>query len=334
MNLVFLMTNTILDLCFAPADLARLGNHRVLVSGESDPAHLGDFWQRHATDADLVITGWKTPPLTDAMLDLAPRLRGILHAAGSMRHILPRSVWRRDLRVASAREALAIGVAETTLGMIIAGLKGFFPAARFAREGGWLIDNDIVCGHRIREMFQSTIGVIGLSKSGRHLIRLLRNFEVRILVTDPHVTASDVEELGAEPVELDELVGRSDVVVLLAPSLPETRGMLGVRQFRLMRDGSVFINTARGEIVDEVALVEELESGRITAFVDVTHPEPPARDHPFRKLPNVVLTPHLAGAVGNGCLRIGRSIVDQVLEFGAGQTMHGEISEEEWGILA
>ncbi len=334
MDVVFLLTTPMLDLCFDSADLARLGGHRVVLSGTNDPARLAEFWDSHAFRADVLITGWKTPPLTEGALDKAPRLRGVLHAAGSTRHLLPKSVWERGLRIASAREALAIGVAETTLGMVIAGLKGFFPAARYAREGGWLIDNDTVHGHRIREMYKSTIGVIGMSKSGRHLIRLLRNFEVKILVTDPHVSAEEIEHHGAEPVELDELMGHSDVVALLAPSLPETRGMLGARQFRLMRDGCIFINTARGDIVDEDALAAELSTGRISAFIDVTHPEPPRPDHPFRCLPNVVLTPHLAGAVGNGCRRIGRSIVDQVLEFAAGKPMHGEISARQWAILA
>lgn len=334
MDVVFLLTTPMLDLCFDPDDLTRLRAHRLVFSQTDDPARLHSVWEAHAHHAELLITGWKTPPLTSDGLAKAPRLRGILHAAGSTRHLLPKSVWEKGLRIASAREALAIGVAETTLGMIIAGLKGFFPAARYAREGGWLIDNDTVHGHRIRELYKSTIGVIGMSKSGRHLIRLLRNFEVRILVTDPHVSAEEVEDHGAEPTELDELMGHSDVVALLAPSLPETRGMLGARQFRLMRDGGIFINTARGDIVDEDALAAELAKGRISAFIDVTHPEPPRPNHPFRTLPNVVLTPHLAGAVGNGCRRIGRSIVDQILEFAAGKPMHGEISAGQWAILA
>jgi phosphoglycerate dehydrogenase-like enzyme len=110
--------------------------------------------------------------------------------------------------------------------------------------------------------------------------------------------------------------------------------MLGREQFKLMANHAIFINTARGMIVDETALCDELRTGRIFAFIDVTDPEPPAANHPFRSLPNVVLLPHIAGAVGNGCLRMGRSIVDQILEFAAGKTTHGEISRAMWQRMA
>ncbi len=334
MRVVFLLTAPMVELCFDQEDLRRLSGHAAAFSTASTADRLAEFWTRHAGQAEFLVTGWKTPPLSDAMLDMAPRLGAILHAAGSTRHLLPPSIWSRGLRIASAREALAVGVAETTLGLIIAGLKGFFPASRMAREGGWLIDSNRVQGYEIREMYQSTIGLIGLSKTARHLLRLLKQFEVKVLATDPHVEADEVERLGATKVELDELMRTSDVVSLHAPALPETRHMLQSRHFQLMRDGAIFVNTARGMIVDENALAAELRSGRIWALLDVTDPEPPAPDHPFRTLPNVVLLPHIAGAVGTGCRRLGRSVVDQILEYAAGRPMHGEFSAQEWAILA
>lgn len=334
MRVVFLLTVPIVEMCFDPQDLRRLADHSVALSNAASPDRLAEFWQRNAPDAEFLVTGWKTPPLTDEMLNRSPKLRAILHAAGSTRHLLPPSVWSRGLRIGSAREALAVGVAETTLGLIIAGLKGFFPASRMAREGGWLIDSNRVQGYEIREMYKSTIGLIGLSKTARHLLRLLKQFEVTVLATDPHVDAREVERLGATKVELEELMAASDVVSLHAPALPETRHMLRGPHFKLMRDGAIFVNTARGMIVDENALAGELATGRIWALLDVTDPEPPAADHPFRRLPNVVLLPHIAGAVGSGCLRLGRSVVDQILEFAGDRPMHGEFSAQEWAILA
>ncbi|MBN8596497.1 MAG: hydroxyacid dehydrogenase [Planctomycetes bacterium] len=334
MRVVFLLTVPIVEMCFDPLDVRRLAGLETHFSTASAPDQLATFWKQHASAAEFLVTGWKTPPLTDSMLDDAPNLRAILHAAGSTRHLLPPSVWSRGLRIGSAREALAVGVAESTLGLIIAGLKGFFPASRVAREGGWLIDSNRVHGYEIREMYKSTIGLIGLSKTARHLLKLLKQFEVKVLATDPHVSAEEVEQLGATKVELDELMASSDVVSLHAPALPETRHMLRAPQFKLMRDGAIFVNTARGMIVDEPALAAELRTGRIWALLDVTDPEPPAPDHPFRTLPNVVLLPHIAGAVGSGCKRLGRSVVDQILEFRSGQPMHGEFTAREWAILA
>ena len=101
-----------------------------------------------------------------------------------------------------------------------------------------------------------------------------------------------------------------------------------------MKRHAIFINTARGMIVDEPALCEELKTGRIFAFIDVTDPEPPRPDHPFRTLPNCVLTPHIAGAISNGCQRMGRSIVDQIFEFADGKKTHGEIRREQFEIMA
>lgn len=335
MQIVFLMTRPMVEKCFSPQDLARLnGDHQLIFSNESNPKQLAAFWRKHAEAANVMVTGWQTPPLTNDMLNVAPNLQAIVHAAGSVRHLIPDAAWDRSLRIASAREALAVGVAETTLAMIIAGLKGLFPADRFTADGGWVFPANQLPHHRIREMHQSTIGIIGLSKSGLHVLRLLRHFEVKLLLTDPFISPAEAKRLDVELVELNDLMSQSDVVTLHAPALSETRHMLGTEQFSRMRDGAIFINTARGMIVDEDALVAELKTGRIWAFIDVTHPEPPASDHPFRTLPNCILTPHLAGAVANGCLRIGRSIVDQILELAEGKPMHGEFTRSQAAILA
>ncbi len=179
-----------------------------------------------------------------------------------------------------------------------------------------------------------TIGVIGASQCGRHVLRLLRDFEVDILLADPTLSSAQATELGATLVPLDRLMAQSDVVSLHAPALPSTRHMLNRPQFAAMKDGAIFINTARGMIVDEDALVAELRTGRISAILDVTDPEPPAADHPFRSLPNCTLLPHLAGAVTNGCHRLGRSAVDQLFEFADGKAMHGEITEPKFAVMA
>ena len=306
----------------------------VSIPEAASEAELVRQWPASLARARALITGWSTPPLTDGMLDQAPQLNVIVHAAGSVKHLLPVSVWDRGIRVASANDALAIGVAETTLGMIIAGLKGFFQGERLTRSGGWKL-NDFDCpGFTVRELYDLNIGLIGASQVGRHLIRLLQQFDIDILLTDPFIDPAEADRLGVELIPLDDLMRRSDVVSLHAPALPSTWRMLSGEQFRLMKDDAIFINTARGSIVDEAALITELKTGRISAILDVTDPEPPSADHPFRRLPNVVLTPHIAGAITNGCLRLGRSAVNQVLEFIQGRQMHGEITAQRLAILA
>lgn len=352
MKILFHLPPSTLDQCFAGADLERLQTRyevvlpsrpaasdgpdafaRYAATGAAGPDHpelrlLQENFTRHAASVEAMVTGWGTPPMTVAMLDAARRLKVIVHAAGSIRGLLPAEVWTRGIRVGTANGALATGVAETTLGMIIAGLKGFFPARDWTRQGNWhdpRLGTDRVV---TRELFGTIVGVISASKVGQHLIHLLRQFEVDILLHDPLVTEERARALGVRRVTLDELVRRSEVVTLHAPSLPSTRHLLRREHFRAMKDRAIFINTARGAIVDEAALVAELKTGRISAFIDVTDPEPPSKDHPFRTLPNVVLTPHIAGATSNGCRRQGRSAVDQLLEVADGRPMHGEVAAE------
>lgn len=321
--------------CIGTTDLARLRKHHHVITPEvEDDAELKREWSRCAGQFDAVVTGWGTPPITDAMLDAAQGLQLIVHAAGSVKYLLPLSVWDRGICVASCNEALAINVAETTLGMIILGLKGVFQANALTHQNGWKINDTDCPGFRTREVYETTIGLIGASQVGRHVIRLLRAFEAHVLVADPYLGTDEAELLEVERVSLDELLCRSDVVSLHAPALPETRQMLGREQFRMMKDGAIFINTARGMIVDENALAEELVRGRLFAFIDVTDPEPPAKDHPFRQVPNVVLTPHIAGATSNGCRRLGRSAVDQLLLFTRGQRPSGEITAQRLATMA
>jgi len=126
----------------------------------------------------------------------------------------------------------------------------------------------------------------------------------------------------------------SDVVSIHAPALPQLRHMLGATEISAMKDDAIIINTARGMLIDEAALVRELATGRISAILDVTSPEPPEKNHPFRHLPNVVLLPHIAGAISTGALRQGRSVVDQLIELRSGKPMHGEISKANFELMA
>jgi phosphoglycerate dehydrogenase-like enzyme len=333
MNIYLHLPSTTVERCFKPSDLSRLesAGHILHYAGEKATPQA---WTEHAPEAEVIITGWGTPAITDEQLEQAAKLRALVHSAGSAKYLLPPSFWTRKLRLGTANEALAVGVAETTLGLIIAGLKNIFPCSAHTRVGEWYAARSRVGGFTVRELYEVSIGIIGASKVGLHLIRLLKNFEVKILVMDPYLTPERARELSVEKVELHELMSRCEVVSLHAPALESTRKMLGREQFQAMRNEAIFINTARGMIVDEQALVEELRTGRIFAFIDVTYPEPPAADHPFRSLPNCVLLPHMAGAVTNGCRRQGRSVVEQIDELTRGQRMHGEVTAEQFAIMA
>ncbi len=329
MRVLFNMPSSVFHRCFTQRDLDRLvTGYDLVVPDDTVGVHdVESFAAHHWQDCHVLITGWDTPPVTDASLDMADQLTLWIHAAGSVKHLLPSSFWDRQIALTSCRDALAVGVAETALGMTLAGVKRFFDASRLTQSGGW--KEDIWASSLgVRELFDLRIGVVGASCVGRHYIRLLKNFEVDIAVYDPCLSQDDADQLGVELSSLNELMETCDVVSLHAPALPVTRHMIAARQLSSMKDGALLINTARGSLIDEQALIAELQIGRISAFLDVTDPEPPIADSPLRSLPNCIITPHIAGAVANGCFRVGRSAVDQLLSFTRDGSLVGHITKQ------
>ncbi len=276
------------------------------------------------TEAQVLVTGWGCPMLTPEVLRAAPKLQLIAHAAGTVKYTVDPTAYAAGIRVTHAAEANAVPVAEFTLAAILFANKRVFelrdlyrtdPSRKSAYE---LMDQPI--GN-----FRRTVGLVGASRIGRRVAAMLAGFDLNVLLYDPFVQPDDPVAQQAELVDLDALMARSDVVSVHAPSLPSTRGMIGSRQLRLMQDGAAFINTARGALVDEAALLAELQTGRIQGVIDVTDPEVPAADSPFFTLPNVFLTPHVAGAIGTERARLGLMVVEEVERFVRGEPLHYEI---------
>ncbi|TCO44051.1 phosphoglycerate dehydrogenase-like enzyme [Kribbella antiqua] len=258
---------------------------------------------------EFLITGWGCPTITTAVLDAAPRLRAILHTAGSVKTLLPAECWERGLAVTSAASANAVPVAEYTLAAIlfagkdVFGLRDRYHAARHFT----VAEVQTGVGN-----YGRTVGVIGASRIGRRVIELLRPFDIEVYLFDPYVDAATAADLGACLVDLDTLLRTCDIITVHAPATPQTHGLIGAEQLALMRDGATLINTARGSLVDSHALVEHLQAGRLYAVLDVTDPEPLPADSALWKLPNTFLTPHIAGSHGNELARMGDCIIDEL----------------------
>lgn len=316
------------DRLFTAQTRAALGECGELVSNDRDTT-TPDTVAAIGRDAEVLVTSWGCPALDAGLLAALPACRAVVHAAGSIRPVMSAAAWDRGIRFSSGREVIGRGVAETALGLTITSLKNVWRLARSTAGGGWA-----ECRPDVRELYDVTVGVIGAGVAGRWFVRLLQGFEVDVCVYDPTLSADQVRELGATKAELADLLSRSDVVSVHAPSIPATRHLLDAPRLALMQDGAILVNTARGSIVDEGALAAELAAGRLFACLDVTDPEPPAPDSPLRSLPNCVLTPHVAGAVTNGLHRLGRYAVGEVRRYAAGQRMAGEIDRAEVATMA
>ena len=283
-------------------------------------------------EADAIITSWGVAQLDADVMAAASRLRAMAHMGSSIKRFVSDAFWARGVHLTSAGIALARHVAETTLGLMIVGQKRIWPLGQQVKAGAWT-DTPVRETWLSRELFRKQVGIVGASNIGRHLMRLLQPFEVTILLYDPFVSAAEAAELGATKLELDELLRRADIVSLHAPANAQTRHMLTAPRLKLMKDDALLINTARGSLIDEAALITELDNGRFFAFLDVTDPEPPAADSPLRTLPNVVVTPHIAGCIEN-CQRMGELAVEELRRFFAGETAVYPITPEMFARIA
>ncbi|BEL06612.1 hydroxyacid dehydrogenase [Actinoplanes sichuanensis] len=273
-------------------------------------------------DAEILISGWGAPRIDSGVLAAAPRLRAVVHAAGTVKRHVDEAVFEHGIVVTSAAQANALPVAEFTMAALTLGAKAAFTRARrYAAPrpaGGWPAD-------RGPGLLGSTIGIVGASRIGRLVLERLRDIDATVLLADPHVTASQARSLGAELRDLDTLCAHSDLLSLHAPALPETRHLLDARRLALLPDGAVVINTARGALIDTAALVAECVTGRISALLDVTDPEPLPTDHPLFALDNVFITPHLAGAEGPEVRRLGEFATAEIARFLRGDPLRGRI---------
>lgn len=294
---------------------------RLVELADLDPALVVDDFGTPAAaaalrEAEVVVTSWGCPPLDDAVLAAAPALRAVIHAAGSVRHHVTDACWRRGLQVSSAAWANALPVAEYTVAAVLLANKQLLRIREDYRARR--APHDWQDAYATAGNYRRTVGVVGASRIGRRVLDLLRPHDLDLLLHDPYVDAAEAAALGARSVPLDELCAASDVVSVHAPELPATRGLIDARRLGLMRDGATLVNTSRGSLIDQDALVAELVTGRIDAVLDVTEPEVLPADSPLYDLPNVVLTPHVAGSLGGELHRMAAAAADELARYAAG----------------
>jgi phosphoglycerate dehydrogenase-like enzyme len=282
--------------------------------------------------ADVLLTGWGCPMIDDAVLDAAPRLRYVLHAAGSIKHHIGEACWERGIQVSSAADANAIPVAEYTVAMIVLANKRVLQIARALHTGR----EEVLPEQLFPDMgnYRKRVGIVGASRIGRHVIRLLAPYELDIVVADPYLSPREAEALGVGLVSLEQLITDSDVVSLHAPSLPSTKNLIDAGLIQSMRPGATFINTARGELVDQDALLARVEQGDLYAILDVTTPWVLPSDSGFYTHPNVLLTPHVAGSLGNELERMAASAVDEALRLARGEPLRFRVRAEDLAFTA
>jgi len=262
-------------------------------------------------------------PVSAETLDLLPDLRLVANYGVGYDGIDVAACQARGVAVTNTPGVLDAATADLAFALILAVRRRVVEGDRYVRERRWgsgwaepFLLGDEVSG--------ATIGIVGLGRIGQAVARRARGFDLRILYAQRH-DSEVAAGLGAERRELDELLAEADIVTLHVPLTDETRELIDARRLALLRDGACLVNTSRGAIVEERALVHELVSGRIRAGLDVYADEPNVPPE-LLDLPNVVLTPHVGSATGQAREAMTRVLVDNILALERGDALPNEVS--------
>lgn len=252
-------------------------------------------------DADVLVVD--TAPVTEALLKAASKLKAVACTRGGPVNVNIKACTSMKIPLFNSPGRNESAVVEFTVGATLALMKNMALGHYELKRGIWR--GDLYLYDKVGpELSDLTVGIVGYGKVGRNVAKMFSLFGCQVLVYDPYVTPSIIEEEGHKSTSFEELLKTADVVSLHVRLSPETEKMMDESKFNLMKSTSYFVNTARGGIVDYDALYEALAKGKIKgAALDVFDPEPLPPDHPLTKLDNVLLTPHIAGASQKSAIR-------------------------------
>lgn len=275
-------------------------------------------------DVEVIFATWGIPRFDDHHFEAMPNLKAVFYAAGNVKSFANPLI-ERGVTLVGAWDINAIPVAEMCLSQVLLSLRGYFRATRnYSNSKTHEAKNFPRSG-----VFGETVGLIGLGKIGTRLSKLLAKFPIKVIAHDPFLTDDRADELNVESVSLNEIFERSLVVSNHIPDLDSTAGVLNRAHFESMRDGATFINSGRGAQVVEPDLIHVLEvRPDLTALLDVTLPEPPSSSSPLWTLPNVVISPHIGGTVGDEVVRMADCMIKEFESWSAGKPLRYQITTE------
>ncbi|HEV7187255.1 MAG TPA: NAD(P)-dependent oxidoreductase [Blastococcus sp.] len=284
---------------------------------------------------DVLVVGYGSPRVTVSVLAAAPRLQmvGDTHGDRFAARVDVAACEARGITVVDTTNGSSDPVAEWALALTLVGLRnaGSFFRRLIAGEVLWE-DRDVLLsdpGYLNGELTGKTVGIIALGNVGRRFLELLAPFHVHVLAYDPGAPEVLAAAYDIDLTSLDNVLSRSDVVVCLVPLTIRSAGLLGRREIELMKPGGVFVNVSRGPVVDTDALVDRLRRGDLVACLDVVDPEPLAADSPLRSMPNVFLSPHIAGVTAAAEPRFVDLMIDEVLRVLAGHRPRFRLAPRE-----
>ncbi len=282
---------------------------------ETESQFTGEELKKLLHGYDAVITGWGSAMLDEQVLKGNNRLKLIVHTGGTIGNLVDEYVYHNGIRVFSGNRLYAESVAEGVLTYMLMALRRIPDYIRLVKEGGWRTEGDLWEG-----LLDKTVGIVGLGTISAILIQMLQAFRVKIKIYSHYPVAQEFfDQYHCEIASLEEIFSTCDIVSVHSALNGENRGLIRREHFQLLRDGTLFINTSRGAVIDEAALIEELKKNRFRAVLDVYMEEPLALDNDLRKLENVYAVPHMAGPTLDRREIITKALIDEMSRFFAGE---------------
>ncbi len=280
--------------------------------------------REHLMGKDVALTGWGTGLLDESVLEGNDTLKLLAHTGGAVTPVASDYLYSKGIKVISGNRLYSESVAEAVIAYALASLRRIPEYTQRSREGGWYN------GEVWEGLLDRTVGIIGFGMTSRNLMKMGKAFRLKFKVAyKPYITKEDMEEYGFEMASMDEIFSTCDIISVHAPMTDRNYHMIDARLLSMIRDGALLINTARGPVIDEKALIRELEKNRFRAVLDVYEAqEPLPLDYPLRHMENVICIPHMGGPTYDRRKIVTLSLADDIERFFSGGKLENEISVE------
>ena len=318
---VALPANSIRDSFFTPENIALLESLGEVTWTNLDRRLTPEELRDSLVDVDILVGGWGLAKLTGEVLEKANKLKLVAYVCGSVAHVVTDEMYDKGIRIVSGNEAFAISVAEGTMAHILAAQRHFYEYDCRVIPGGWK-----TAATATKSLLGKTVGIVGLGAIAKYLLTMLKPFHVKVKLYSNHTTEEKAAEMGVQKADLQEIFSTCDIISVHSAKTSANHHLVNDELLGLMKDDALLVNTARGDIIDEEALVRHVQSGHIRASLDVYQQEPLAADHPLRSLgARVNIQPHLGGPTMDYRYAAARLVLDDIVRMQKGEELENEI---------
>ena len=319
----------IFDTFFTEENLKLTNSLGTAVWNETEEKLNIDDVKNKISDCDVYVTSWGCPKLDNEILKYAPNIKLLCHLCGTVVPVVSDEMWEKGIRVISGNDYFAESVAEGTIAYMLTSLREI-PRYSYNLKVNkqW---KDTENPQPTEGLLGKSVGIVSYGAIAKHLVRMLQVFRVKIKVYDiAPIPEEDKINYGIEQVSLEDIFSTCDIVTVHTPLNDHTYHLITKKHLSLLKKGALFINTSRGPVIDQSALVDELNTGRFSAVLDVYEKEPPEQDDPIYNCPNLIMIPHMGGPTTNLRQVIAHDLLIEAQEFvDKGAPLKHEITREK-----